>query len=116
MREVARLHIQTLPHTTSSKRGVDYVAGLYKIVERVGYVKTIKREEKIVGVISGIGALILTLVVDPKWQKKGIGRELIAGLVGKQYVYTEGVSSGFYEKMGFSRILQLGRTIFLCRK
>jgi GNAT superfamily N-acetyltransferase len=76
----------------------------------------VKRENKIVGVISEIGKWILTLAVELKWQHQGIGRELVASLPGKRYVYTSGKSVGFYEKIGFRKIFCIGQTIFLCRK
>jgi GNAT superfamily N-acetyltransferase len=95
--------------------GVKFVASLYLAVDKLGYVKTVRREGRVVGAISGIGRLILTLVVDPSWQRKGIGRELVGGLVGKRYVYTEEGARLFYEKLGFRKILQLGKIIFLCR-
>lgn len=116
MREIAQLHLLALPHTSSSKRGVEFVMMLYNLVGKLGYVKSVKRGDKIVGAISGIGKLILTLVVDPNWQRKGIGRELIAMQRGRQYVYTEECSRGFYEKVGFKIILRLGKIIFLWRK
>lgn len=116
MRQVAKLHIRALPHTWSSSRGECFVEFLYRVVARLGFVKYAKRKEKTVGVVSGIGKLILTLVVDPDWQRTGVGKELIEQLLGKRYVYTEESSVGFYEKMGFERILRLGRIIFLWRK
>lgn len=116
MREVAKLHIRALPHTWSSRRGVWFVASLYKIVERLGFVKKVEREGKMVGVVSGIGEWILTLVVDPEWQRRGIGRELIAQLSGRRYVYTDECSVKFYEKMGFEQIIRVGKVIFLWRK
>lgn len=116
MLEIAKLHARALPHTSSSRRGVRYVAKLYQLVARIGYVKTITRAGEIVGAISGIGPLILTLVVDPEWQRKGIGRELIKTRRGRQYVYTEEGSRGFYEKVGFSQVIRLGKVIFLWRK
>lgn len=116
MRDVAKLHILTLPHTWSSRRGERFVERLYFIVERLGFVKVVRRKGMIVGVVSGIGNWILTLVVAPEWQRAGIGRELIEQLQGRRYVYTEKCSVGFYEKMGFARIGQLGKIIFLCRK
>ena len=116
MSEVAKLHIRALPQTWNSRRGEHFVASLYSVVSRIGYVKYVKREEKIVGVASGIGKWILTLVVDPERQRRGIGRELMGQLSGRRYVYTDECSVKFYEKMGFTQILRLGKVIFLWRK
>lgn len=91
------------------------VAWLYEMVGRVGYVKTAKREGKVVGAISGVGPLILTLVVAPEWQKRGVGRELLNGMSGRRVVYTEECTVGFYEKMGFRRLGGLGGIIVLWR-
>lgn len=114
--EIAKLHLAALPHTSSSKRGLKYLEFLYKIVDIVGYIKIIKREDEIVGVVAGVGEFILTLAVHPEWQRKGIGKELIALLKGRLWVYTERCSVGFYEKMGFVKIFEIGKTIFLWRK
>ena len=116
MQAIAKLHMRALPHTNSSRRGIRWVTWLYKVVEKVGYVKTIKREGKIVGAMAGVGRLILTLVVDPEWQRKGVGRELLTQLPGKQWVYTEECSVGFYEKVGFRRVVTLGGLTWLSRK
>ncbi|MEI8232473.1 MAG: GNAT family N-acetyltransferase [bacterium] len=116
MRQVAKLHIQALPYTWSSKRGEKFVDSLYQIVKVMGYVKTVKRGGEIVGVMSGIGPLILTLVVAKDWQRKGVGKELIDQLKGVQLVYTNKESVGFYEKIDFVRIGQIEKTIFLWRK
>ena len=116
MREIAELHARALPHTASSKRGVGYLEKLYFIVAKMGYVKITMRDKKIVGVVSGIGPLILTLVVDPEWQRRGIGRELLGELEGQRVVYTEECTTGFYEKIGFRKIIRLGKVIFLWRK
>lgn len=116
MFEVAELHARALPHTNSSKKGVQYLEWLYSVVAKIGYVKTVKRDKKIVGAISGIGPLILTLVVDPGWQRKGIGRQLLNELTGMRVVYTEICTVKFYEKMGFRQIFSLGKVIFLWRK
>ncbi len=116
IQQIAKLHIRALPHTSSSKRGEQYVENLYKLVLKLGYIKHIDRQGEIVGVISGIGILILTLVVDPQWQRKGIGRELMALVPGKRLVYTEECTKVFYEKMGFVQIVRLGKTILLWRK
>lgn len=116
MAQIARLHIMALPHTWSSRRGERFVANLYKIVERLGYVVYAQRGGEIVGVVSGIGKWILTLVVDPDWQRRGVGRELLDQLGGERYVYTELSSVGFYQKLGFRQIMRLGKIIFLWRK
>ncbi len=115
-REIAKLHIRALPHTASSRRGVEHVEWLYSVVAKLGYVKSIRREGKIVGVVSGIGRWILTLVVDPNWQRKGIGTELLSGLGGRRYVYTEVCTVPFYTKVGFIKIVKLGGIVFLWRK
>ena len=114
--QVTQLHIRALPHTSSSKRGEQFVESLYRLVHKFGYIKHIDRKGKIVGAMSGIGILILTLVVDPNCQRKGIGRELLAMIPGKRIVYTEECTKGFYKKMGFVQILRLGKTILLWRK
>lgn len=116
MREIAEIHVKALPHTFSSKRGVGFVAFLYKIVSYLGFVETVSKNGKIVGVISGIGSLILTLAVEPNWQHMGIGSELVKARKGKLFVYTQEPSAGFYLKLGFEKIFTLGRTIFLWRK
>lgn len=116
MKQVARIHISALPHTWSSRRGKYLVETLYTLVSRIGFVIKAKREGKIVGVISGVGKLILTLVVDPLWQRKGIGRELLESIPGSRYVYTEECTKKFYEKMGFVQLFRVGKTIFLWRK
>lgn len=114
--EVARLHLRALPHTISSQRGLKYLEFLYTVVAKIGYVKTIVRSGQMVAAISGIGPVILTLVVDPKWQRKGLGSELIAGLKGTRVVYTETETTNFYEKLGFEQILRVGRLVLLWRK
>lgn len=114
--EVAKLHILALPHTSNSRRGVKYIARLYQIVNKVGYIKLARREGRIVAVVAGIGKLILTLAVHPRWQRKGIGRELIEEIRGRMWVYTEKQSVGFYEKVGFEKIVKIGKIIILCRK
>jgi len=114
--EIAKLHVAALPHTGSSRRGVKHVSFLYNIVSKIGHIKVAKRKGKIVGAMSSVGRLILTLVVQPDWQRKGIGKELINQLSGTQWVYTEVCSVGFYEKMGFVKKFEIGKTIFLCRK
>jgi GNAT superfamily N-acetyltransferase len=115
-RQIAKLHIAALPHTSSSRRGVEFVAKLYHIVRRIGYVKTVKREGEMVGVVSGISRWILTLAVDPARQRRGIGKELLAMIPGRRYVYTEECTVGFYEKQGFAQIIRWGKVTFLCRK
>lgn len=116
IKEIAKLHVRALPHTLSSRMGVKFVRALYYLVSRVGYVKVATRSGKMVGAVSGIGPLILTLVVDPDMQRRGVGRELIGELVGKRCVYTEQCTSGFYEKLGFKPMCKMGQIIFLCRK
>lgn len=116
MRSIAVLHMAALPSTWSSRRGGRFVAFLYQVVACFGFVHSVKRHGRIVGVVSGIGPIILTLVVDPVWQRKGVGSELLAGLTGKRVVYTQEDSVGFYEKKGFVRIFRVGNLIFLCRK
>lgn len=114
--EIARLHIRALPNTWNSRLGVRYVGWLYGVVGKLGYIKIVKRENKIIGVVSGIGKWILTLAVLPEWQRQGIGKELLRMIPGRRLVYTSGSSVGFYEKMGFQKIFKLGKTIFLWRK
>lgn len=92
------------------------MAFLYSVVGKLGYIKMVKRDGRVVGVVSGIAKWILTLVVDPSWQRKGIGRELIEGLEGRRYVYTEEHNRGFYEKLGFSQLLKLNKVLVLWRK
>lgn len=116
MREIAKLHILALPHTLSSRRGERFVEILYAIVKLLGYVECSYREGRVIGVVSGIGPWILTLVVSPDWQQRGIGSELLRKLPGRRYVYTEKCSVGFYEKMGFEKTFSTSSTIFLCRK
>lgn len=116
MKNIAKVHISALPHTLSSRMGEGFVASLYRVVSRIGYVKYAKRGEKLVGVASGIGEWILTLVVEPEWQRRGIGRELLVQLSGRRYVYTDECSVKFYEKMGFEQIIRVGKVIFLWRK
>ena len=114
--KVAKVHIAALPDTVSSRLGVEFVSFLYRIVRRVGYVLVVEKGGGVAGVVSGVGRLILTLVVVPKWQRRGVGRELIALLPGRRYVYTRAESVGFYQKMGFGRWFTLGEMIVLCRK
>lgn len=113
---IAELHIRALPYTWNSRRGVGYVAMLYRLVQSLGYVKTISRDGQVVGVVSGIGSLILTLVVDPAWQHRGIGKELIAKLSQSQLVYTNESVAPFYEKQGFIRVARVREMVFLWRK
>ncbi len=115
LREIAELHARVLPHTTSSKRGLKFLRFLYRLVESFGYIKTKKVGRKIVGLISGIGPVILTLVVAPEWQRKGIGRELVTNLSGKRLVYTEACAVKFYEKMGFRKLICIKGIHFLWR-
>lgn len=114
--EIAKLHILALPQTTNSQRGVRFVKILYTIISKIGYIKIEKMNEKVVGAISGIGGLILTLVVDPKQQRKGIGRKLIAKVPRKAFVYTQKSSVDFYLKVGFKKLITIGDTIYLWRK
>jgi len=114
--DIAQLHVQALPHTLSSRIGVKFVQFLYQVVSIVGFVEIIKKNGVLVGVISGIGGFVLTVAVEPSWQHKGIGSELIGNRKGKLFVYTEEKSFGFYIKQGFEQIFRLGRTIFLWRK
>lgn len=114
--EIVQLHRRALPHTWSSRQGETFVSWLYGAVGRLGYVRTIEREGEVVGAISGIGAWILTLIVDPGWQRQGIGRTLLADTPGRRYVYTEESNLGFYQKMGFTRLFKLGKLTILCRK
>lgn len=116
IREIAALHVRALPHTLSSRIGVTFVGWLYRTVQLIGYLKTEQIEGKIVGVISGIGPLILTLAVEPDCQRQGIGKKLVNSLPGTRYVYTEDCSRGFYEKVGFKQMLKIGNLIILCRK
>lgn len=116
MEQIAKLHIKALPYTWTSRRGVAFVVFLYAVVGKLGYIKTVKRDGRVVGVLSGIARWILTLVVDPSWQRKGIGRELIEGLEGRRYVYTEAHNLGFYRKFGFRQLLKLNKVLVLWRK
>ena len=114
--EIAQLHRKTLPHTWNSQRGEKFIVWLYRIVNTVGYIKTVQRERKIVGVMSGGGRLILTLCVDPDSQRQGVGKQLIESLQGRIYVYTEECTTGFYYKMGFRKLIRCGRIVLLVRK
>ena len=116
MREIAKLHIRALPSTISSRIGIGFVNFLYMIVGKIGFVETVKRGDKIVGVISGVSKLILTLAVDPEWQHHGIGSQLIKSRKGRLWVYTQSSSVGFYKKLGFKEIVKIGKTILLWRK
>ena len=116
MREIAEIHIRALPSTISSRIGIGFVSFLYMVVGKIGFVETVKRSSKIVGVISGVGKLILTLAVDPEWQHHGIGSQLIKSRKGRLWVYTQNKSVGFYKKLGFSEITKIQKTILLWRK
>lgn len=116
LKEIAVLHAKVLPHTSSSKKGINYLMLLYLVVQTLGYIKVKRIEGEIVGIISGIGPVILTLVVDPSWQRKGIGRELVSKLKGKRLVYTEECSVKFYEKMGFIKLGCIKGLYFLWRR
>lgn len=115
-KDFAKLHIRALPYTASSRRGERFVSFLYKIVETVGFINYVKREDRVVGIVSGIGKLILTLAVDPEWQRQGIGKELVGSLDGTLFVYTNAEGLGFYKKMNFRELVQFGKVIFLWRK
>lgn len=115
MRAVALLHERALPHTVNSRRGVRYLEFLYSLVGKVGTVLTIVKEGQVVGAISYIGPLILTLVVDPIWQRKGVGTELLKRVRRKCLVYTEESTAGFYEKQGFGQLIRIGKVILLWR-
>lgn len=114
--QIAQLHIMALPHTLSSRLGLVFVDFLYKMVGVVGQTQVVRRDGSIVGAMSYVGQLILTLVVDPEHQRQGIGKELLNRLKGRCYVYTEACTCGFYKKMGFEEMFRLGKIIFLCRK
>lgn len=116
MREIAEIHTKALPHTLSSRIGIRFLSFLYTVVSKAGFVKTITKNGRVIGVISGIGKLILTLAVDPDWQHQGIGSTLVTSRKGRLWVYTEACSMGFYKKIGFSEFLRIGKTIFLWRK
>lgn len=116
MKEIARLHIRVLPWTFSSKLGEGFVLLLYKIVNKIGVIKTISHYGKVVGAISMFRGVILTLIVDPAWQRRGIGTKLVQENLGTLFVYTEEASLGFYKKLRFKEILKIGKTIFLWRK
>jgi GNAT superfamily N-acetyltransferase len=116
IREIAQLHVRALPHTLSSRIGVGFVSFLYAIVSVIGFINTTRKNHKIVGAISGIGPVILTLVIDPQWQRKGMGSALVDGQSGSLWVYTEACSVGFYKKMGFQEIKNIGKFTLLWRK
>lgn len=113
MRELAQLHIRAMPHTWNSRRGATFVSCLYFLVSTIGYIGTEERGGHVVGAISGIGKLILTLVVDPGWQNQGIGRKLVSKLGGNVWVYTEERSLGFYQKLKFREVIRIGKIIIL---
>ena len=115
MEQVVAIHRKGLPHTLSSRMGKLFLRCLYELVRKVGYVLIEERGGKIVGVTSGVGKLILTLVVDPLFQRQGVGRELINHLPGERWVYTESGSVEFYRKMGFSDKRQMGNISILRR-
>lgn len=116
MEEVVRLHIKSLPNTFSSKLGFGFVHFLYRLVNFFGKVQTIKREGRVVAVMSSFCCVILTLAVDAQWQRRGLGRELVESLPGMLFVYTQASSLGFYRKLRFEQLLKIGKTIVLWRK
>lgn len=114
-REIAALHVLALPHTFSSRLGVGFVALLYRAVSLFGDVKTKRVDGRVVGVISSVGSIILTLCVHPEFQHRGIGRELVNFKTGKCYVYTEDCTVEFYKKMKFREIIKVGKIVILRR-
>lgn len=116
MREVARLHQSALPHTFNSRLGVKWLTWLYTLVAKVGSVETVVREHKIVGAMGRVGSVVVTLVVHPEWQRRGIGRELLARVEGVSYVYTENCTVGFYEKMGYTQKGKMGEITWMKRE
>ncbi|SBV98245.1 GNAT family N-acetyltransferase [uncultured Dysgonomonas sp.] len=71
------------------------------------------RDDRLLGVVrvlsdKTVRSVIYDLVIEPEFQRKGIGRELIKRCI-QQYpksewlVQTEEDTAGFYEKMGFDR-------------
>lgn len=79
-------------------------------VAREGYIIVVEADKKIVGTGSVIGNVILRVFVDPKYQKKGLGKMIMKEL--ERYAVTNGVkvaqlraltnAKEFYESLGYS--------------